>query len=102
MLWMRHYGIINVVNSILNSIELNQTVTNLMVTARSDGYTHGYAECTQYVNDVLRVDWDNSRSATRGVHTSAAHSAAKTECNNLRLPVMDLVIVALQTDDFVA
>ncbi|KAJ0702597.1 hypothetical protein HanPI659440_Chr14g0541511 [Helianthus annuus] len=43
MLWMQHHGIINVANSILNSIDLDQTVANLMVTARSDGYTQGYA-----------------------------------------------------------
>ncbi|KAJ0514962.1 putative transcription factor C3H family [Helianthus annuus] len=102
MLWMRHHGIINVANSILNSIDLDQTVANLMVSARNDGYTQGYAECTQHVNDALRVDWDNSRSATRRVDTGAAHAAAKAEYNNLRLPVMDLVTTALQSDDFVA
>ncbi|MFS7981361.1 putative transcription factor C3H family [Helianthus anomalus] len=107
MLWMRHHGIINVcqppvANSILNSIDLDQTVANVMVTARNDGYTQGYAECTQHVNDALRVDWDNSRSATRRVDTGAAHAAAKAEYNNLRLPVMDLVTTALQSDDFVA
>ncbi|KAM0017673.1 hypothetical protein Hdeb2414_s0027g00690711 [Helianthus debilis subsp. tardiflorus] len=102
MLWIRHHGIINVANSILNSIDLDQPVANLMVTARNDGYTQGYAECTQNVNDALRVDWDNSRSATCRVDTGAAHAAAKAEYNNLRLPVMDLVTTALQSDDFVA
>ncbi|KAF5803576.1 hypothetical protein HanXRQr2_Chr06g0272991 [Helianthus annuus] len=102
MLWMRHHGVINVANSILNSIDLDQTVAHLMVTARSDGYTQGCTECTQHVNDALKVDWDNSRSATRGVDTEAAHAAAKTEYNNLRFPVMDLVTAALQSNDFVA
>ncbi|KAJ0807606.1 hypothetical protein HanOQP8_Chr00c015g0685461 [Helianthus annuus] len=101
MLWMKHHGIINVANSILNSIDLDQTVANLMVAVRNDGYNQGYAECTQHVNDALKVDWDNSRSATRGVDTEAANAAAKTEYNNLRLPVMDLVTAALQSDDFV-
>ncbi|KAM0010203.1 hypothetical protein Hdeb2414_s0079g00779251 [Helianthus debilis subsp. tardiflorus] len=73
MLWKRHHGIIN-----------------------------GYTECTQHVNDALKVDWDNSRSATRGVGTGVAHATAKSEYNNLRLPVMDLVTAALQSDDFVA
>ncbi|KAJ0788417.1 hypothetical protein HanPI659440_Chr05g0191441 [Helianthus annuus] len=95
MLWMRHHGVINVANSILNSIELDQTVSNLMVIARNDGYTQGYAECTQDVTDAFRVDWDNNRSATRRVDTSAAHATAKAEYNNLRLPVMDLVTAAL-------
>ncbi|MFS7919123.1 hypothetical protein Hanom_Chr03g00209151 [Helianthus anomalus] len=54
-----------VVNSILNSIDLDQTVANLMVAARNDGYTQGYAECTQHVTDALRVEGDNSRSASR-------------------------------------
>ncbi|MFS8033928.1 hypothetical protein Hanom_Chr17g01575261 [Helianthus anomalus] len=34
MLWMRHHGIINVANSILKSINLDQTVANLMVIAQ--------------------------------------------------------------------
>ncbi|KAM0041138.1 hypothetical protein Hdeb2414_s0011g00362771 [Helianthus debilis subsp. tardiflorus] len=98
-LWMMHHGIINVANSILNSIDLDQTVTNLMVTARSDGNTQGYTKCTQHVNDTLKVDWDNSRSFTRGVDTGATHATAKIEYNNLCLPVMDLVTAALQSDD---
>ncbi|KAJ0800177.1 hypothetical protein HanPI659440_Chr03g0099991 [Helianthus annuus] len=102
MLWMKHHRIINVANSVLNSIDLDQTVANLMVTAHNDGYTQGYTECTQHVNDALKVDWDNSRSAIHGVDTEAAHAAAKTEYNNLRLPVMDLVVAALESDDFVA
>ncbi|KAF5803463.1 hypothetical protein HanRHA438_Chr06g0280641 [Helianthus annuus] len=67
MLWMKHRRIINVANSVLNSIDLDQTVANLMVTAHNDGYTQGYTECTQHVNNALRVDWDTSRSATQGV-----------------------------------
>ncbi|KAJ0715356.1 hypothetical protein HanPI659440_Chr13g0500171 [Helianthus annuus] len=101
MLWVQHHGIINVANSILNSIDLDQTVTNLMVTAHNDGYTQGYAECSQHVTDTLRVDWDTSRSATRGVDSSATHATAKVEYNNLRLPVMDLVTTALHSKDFV-
>ncbi|XP_035837517.1 uncharacterized protein LOC118485479 [Helianthus annuus] len=102
MLWMRHHGVINVANSILNSIYLDRIVTNLMVTARNDGYTHGYAECTQHVTNALRVYWDNSRSATRGADTGAAHAAAKAEYNNLCLPVMGLITAVLQSDDLVA
>ncbi|KAJ0799876.1 hypothetical protein HanPI659440_Chr03g0096451 [Helianthus annuus] len=90
-----------VANSILNSNDLGQTVANLMVTARSDGYTQGYEECSQHVTNALRVDWDTSRSATRRVDTGAGHAAAKAEYNNLRLPVMDLVTTALQSGDFV-
>ncbi|MFS7948632.1 hypothetical protein Hanom_Chr06g00562141 [Helianthus anomalus] len=59
-----------------------------MVSARNDGYTRGYAECTQHV--------------TRRVDTSAAHAAAKAEYTNLRLLVMDLVAAALQSGDLVA
>ncbi|KAJ0930732.1 hypothetical protein HanPSC8_Chr04g0152791 [Helianthus annuus] len=46
MLWMKHRRIISVANSVLNSNELDQTVTHLLVTARNDGYAQGYAECT--------------------------------------------------------
>ncbi|MFS7919777.1 hypothetical protein Hanom_Chr03g00216671 [Helianthus anomalus] len=125
MLWMKHHGIISlsllilctiliwlcillffclaqVANFVLNSDELDQTVAHLLVTTRNDGYAQGYAECTQHVTNALRVDWDTSRSATHGVDTEAAHAAAKTEYNNLRFPVMDLVTAALQADDFVA
>ncbi|MFS8024433.1 hypothetical protein Hanom_Chr16g01463191 [Helianthus anomalus] len=99
MLWMRYHGVANL---ILNSIDFDQTVSNLMVNARSDRYNQGYAECTQHVNDALKVEWDNNRSSTHGVETGATHGAAKIEYNNLRLPVMDLVSAALQSDDFVA
>ncbi|KAJ0618647.1 hypothetical protein HanPSC8_Chr02g0062691 [Helianthus annuus] len=102
MLWMKHHGIISVANSILNSNELDRTVVRLLVTARNDGYAQGYTECTHHVNNALRVNWDNSRSAMHGVDTEAAHAAAKNEYNNLHLPVMDLVTAALQSDDFVA
>ncbi|MFS7980332.1 hypothetical protein Hanom_Chr10g00938211 [Helianthus anomalus] len=84
MLLIKHHGIISVANPVLNSNELDQS------------------ECTHHVTNALRVDWDTSRSATHGVDTEAAHAAAKTEYNNLRLPVMDLVTDALQADDFVA
>ncbi|KAJ0681057.1 hypothetical protein HanPI659440_Chr16g0631451 [Helianthus annuus] len=101
MLWMQHHGIINVANSVLNSIDLDQTVAHLMVTPRNDGYAQGYAKCTQHVTSALKVDWDTNRSATRGVDTGADHAAAKAGYNNLRLPVMDLVTTALQSEDFV-
>ncbi|MFS7953496.1 hypothetical protein Hanom_Chr07g00619401 [Helianthus anomalus] len=47
----------------------------------------------------LKVDWNDRRSATYGVDTGAAHAAAKTEYNNWRLSVLDLVVVALESDD---
>ncbi|XP_021985627.1 titin homolog [Helianthus annuus] len=84
MLWMPRHGIINVANSILNWIDLDQTVANL-----------------KHITNALRVNWDTSRSATCGVDTGAAHAAAKEEYNNLRLPVMDLVTTALQSEKFV-
>ncbi|MFS7979169.1 hypothetical protein Hanom_Chr10g00924261 [Helianthus anomalus] len=96
MIWMKHHGIINVANSILNSIDYCQ----LDGDRHNDGYTQGYAKCTQDVNDALRVDWDNNRSAMCGVDTGVAYAAAKAEYNNLRLPVMDLVTSALQSEDF--
>ncbi|MFS7985902.1 hypothetical protein Hanom_Chr11g01004141 [Helianthus anomalus] len=102
MLWMKHRRIISVANFVLNSNKLDQTVAHLLVTARNDGYAQGYTECTQHVNNALRVNWDTSRSATHGVDTEAALVAAMTEYNNLHLPVMDLVTVALHADDFVA
>ncbi|KAF5765990.1 hypothetical protein HanRHA438_Chr15g0722271 [Helianthus annuus] len=102
MLWMKHHGIINVANSVLNSVDLDQTVAHLMVTVRNDGYVRGYAECAHHVTNALKVDWDTSKSATCGVDTGAEHAAAKEEYNNLHLPVMDLVTAALQSDNFVA
>ncbi|MFS8006664.1 hypothetical protein Hanom_Chr14g01251921 [Helianthus anomalus] len=79
-----------------------QTVAHLLVAARNDGYAQGYAECSHYVVNALKVDWDTSRSATHGVNTEAAHAAAKTQFNNLQLPVMDLINVVLQSEDRVA
>ncbi|KAJ0561206.1 hypothetical protein HanHA300_Chr06g0220231 [Helianthus annuus] len=90
MLWMQHHRIIN-----------DHTVANLTVTTRNDGYTQGYAECTQHVTNALRVNWDTRRSTTCEVDTGVANAAAKEEYNNLRLPVMDLVTTALQSENFV-
>ncbi|MFS8016892.1 hypothetical protein Hanom_Chr15g01373841 [Helianthus anomalus] len=56
MLWMQHHRIINVANSILNSIDLDQTIANLILTACHVGYVEGYAECTQHVTNALRVN----------------------------------------------
>ncbi|KAJ0715833.1 hypothetical protein HanPI659440_Chr13g0505941 [Helianthus annuus] len=101
MSWMQHHGAINVANFVLNSIDLDKTVVHLMVTARNDGYAQGYAECTHHVTSSLKVDWDTSKSATHGVDTGAEHAAVKEGYNNLRLPVMDLVTTALQSEDCV-
>ncbi|KAJ0490635.1 hypothetical protein HanRHA438_Chr12g0569911 [Helianthus annuus] len=101
MLWLKERGIISVANSVLNADELGETVAHLLVAARNDGYTQGYAECSHHVVNALKVDWDTSRSATHGVDTEAALAAAKTQFNTLQLPVMDLVTVALQSEDFV-
>ena len=86
----------------LNSEELDKTVANLVVAARRDGYAQGYAECSQHVNSALKVTWDDSKSATFGVDTAAALASLKTEFNNLQLPVMELINVALQSDDHMA
>ncbi|KAJ0726258.1 hypothetical protein HanPI659440_Chr12g0468241 [Helianthus annuus] len=92
--------IVQVANSVLNSDELDETVAHLLVAARNDGYAQGYSECSQHVVNALKVDWDTSRSATHGADTEAALAAAKTQFNTFQLPVMDLVIVALQSEDF--
>ncbi|KAJ0520266.1 hypothetical protein HanIR_Chr10g0457471 [Helianthus annuus] len=42
------------------------------------------------------------KSATYGANTSAAFAALKTEFDNLQLPIMDLINVALQSEDHVA
>ncbi|KAF5773955.1 hypothetical protein HanRHA438_Chr13g0605501 [Helianthus annuus] len=102
MLWLKERGIACVAESVLNSEELDKTVARFVVAARNDGYAQGYAECSHHVVNVLKVDWDTSRSATYGVNTNAALAAMKTEFNNLHLPVMDLINVALQTEDHVA
>ncbi|KAJ0616725.1 hypothetical protein HanIR_Chr02g0093701 [Helianthus annuus] len=102
MLWLKDRGIACVAESVLNSEELDKTVAHLVVAAQKDGYAQGYAECSQHVNSALKIDWDTTKSATFGVDTSAAFSALKTEFDNLQLPVMDLINVALQSDDHVA
>ncbi|KAF5811640.1 hypothetical protein HanXRQr2_Chr04g0183711 [Helianthus annuus] len=102
MIWLKEHGISCVAESVLNSEELDKTVARLLIAARSDGFAHGYAECSHHVNNALKVDWDTSRSATHGVNTGAALAALKTEFNNLQLPVMDLINVALQSEDHVA
>ncbi|MFS8008044.1 hypothetical protein Hanom_Chr14g01268051 [Helianthus anomalus] len=91
-----------VAESILNSEELDKTVARLLVVARNDGYAQGYAECSHHVLNALKVDWDTSKFATPGVNTNAALAAAKTEFNNIQLSVMDLINVALPSENHVA
>ncbi|XP_021979643.1 calponin homology domain-containing protein DDB_G0272472-like [Helianthus annuus] len=102
MLWLKERGIACVAESVLNFEELDKTVARVVVAARNDGYAQGYAECSHHVNNALKVGWDTSRSTTHGVNTGAALVAMKTEFNNLQLPVMDLINVALQSEDPVA
>ncbi|KAJ0767391.1 hypothetical protein HanRHA438_Chr03g0111971 [Helianthus annuus] len=106
MTWLKERGIASVAESVLNSEELDKTVARLVVAARNDGYAQGYAECSHHVVNALKVDWDTSRSATHGVNTHgvntyAALVARKTEFNNLQLPVIDLINVSLQSEDYV-
>ncbi|KAJ0771171.1 hypothetical protein HanPI659440_Chr07g0265971 [Helianthus annuus] len=103
MLWLKERGIASVpAELVLNSEELDKTVARLLVAARNDGYAQGYAECSHHVVNALKVDWDTSKSATHGVNTNAALAAAKTEFNDLQLPVMDLINVVLQFEYHVA
>ncbi|XP_021971370.1 calponin homology domain-containing protein DDB_G0272472-like [Helianthus annuus] len=102
MLWLKERGIASVAESVLNSEELDKTVAHLLVAEHNNGYSQGYAEWSHHVVNALKVDWDTSKSATHGVNTEAALVAAKTQFNNLQLPVMDLINVALQSEDHVA
>ncbi|XP_022030257.1 myosin-11-like [Helianthus annuus] len=102
MAWLKDRGIACVAESVLNFKELDKTVAKLVVATRRDGYAQGYAECSHHVNDALKVSWDGSKAATFGVNTAAALASMKTEFNNLQLPVMELINVALQSDDHVA
>ncbi|MFS7995875.1 hypothetical protein Hanom_Chr12g01123191 [Helianthus anomalus] len=101
MLWLKDRGIISLANSVLNSDDLDETVAHLLVATRNDGYAQGYSECSKHVVNALKVNWDTSRSATHGADNEAALAAAKTQFNTLQLPVMDLVTVVLQSEDFV-
>ncbi|KAJ0735265.1 hypothetical protein HanPI659440_Chr11g0430171 [Helianthus annuus] len=101
MTWLKNRGIACVAESVLNSKELDKTVVDLVVAARRDGYAQGYAECSHHVTSALKVTWDDSKSATFGVDTAAALASMKAEFNNLQLPVMELIDVALQSDDLV-
>ncbi|MFS8032100.1 hypothetical protein Hanom_Chr17g01553631 [Helianthus anomalus] len=78
MLWLKERSIASVAESVLNSEELDKKVAHLL------------------------VNWDSSKSATNGVKTKAALAVTKTQFNNLQLPVMDLINVALQSEDHVA
>ncbi|MFS8003426.1 hypothetical protein Hanom_Chr13g01213841 [Helianthus anomalus] len=101
MLWLKERVITSIADSVLNSEELDKTVAHLLVATRNDGYAQGYAECSHHVVNALKVDGETSKSATHGVDTEVALAAAKTQFNTLQLPVMDLITVALQSEDYV-
>ena len=92
---------LQIANSILNSVELDLAVAQVMVTARNDGYAHGYAECVAHVSRALDVTWDNTRAETYGVNTAAAHATAKEEYNKLQIHILSLIEGALPEEDFV-
>ncbi|MFS7894259.1 hypothetical protein Hanom_Chr00s001470g01682601 [Helianthus anomalus] len=66
-----------VAESVRNSEELDKMVAHLLVAARNDGYAQGYAECSHHVVNAL-----------------------KTRFNTLQLPIMDLINVALHSEEF--
>ncbi|MFS7936470.1 hypothetical protein Hanom_Chr05g00415951 [Helianthus anomalus] len=101
MLWLKEREIASVADPVLNSEELDKTVAHLLVAARNDEYAQGYVECSHHVVNTLMVDWDTCRSATHGDDTEASLVVAKTQFNTLQLPIMDLITVALQSEDYV-
>ncbi|KAJ0430692.1 hypothetical protein HanHA300_Chr17g0671881 [Helianthus annuus] len=62
MAWLKERGIACIAKSVLNSEELDKTVAYLVIAARNDRYAQVYAECSQYVNNALKVEWDTSKS----------------------------------------
>ncbi|MFS7959131.1 hypothetical protein Hanom_Chr08g00687041 [Helianthus anomalus] len=97
--WMRTRGVVLVANSILNAGELDLAVAALTDAARAVGHRGGYLECAQHVEEMLGQEFDVSHCSVTD-QADVALTRAESAYDNLTLPVMDLVVEALNKDDW--
>ncbi|KAM0008992.1 hypothetical protein Hdeb2414_s0099g00792631 [Helianthus debilis subsp. tardiflorus] len=97
--WMRSRGVVLVANSVLNAGELDRAVAALKDAARAVGHRRGYLECAQHVEEIFGQEFDVSHCSVTN-QASAELTLAENAYDNLSLPVMDLVVKALEHDDW--
>ncbi|KAF5797462.1 hypothetical protein HanRHA438_Chr07g0291411 [Helianthus annuus] len=95
---MRGRGVVLMANSILNASELDGVVATLINVSRAVGHRGGYLECAQHVEEALGQEFDVSHCSVTD-QDDAALARAKKAYDHLSLPVMDLVVKALEHDD---
>ncbi|MFS8025218.1 hypothetical protein Hanom_Chr16g01472391 [Helianthus anomalus] len=99
--WLQNYGIAHIMNSILNSIELDRAVAALTVASRVVGHCAGDVECTQHVETAFDAQWGTCHCSVNE-QTEEGLRKAEENYDNLSLFVMDLVSEALKHDVYVA
>ncbi|KAJ0865302.1 hypothetical protein HanRHA438_Chr12g0539071 [Helianthus annuus] len=99
--WLRDRGLVLMANSILNAGELDGTVAALIDASRAVGHRGGYLECTQHAEEIFGQEFDISHCSVAD-EPNAALTRAEHAYDHLDLPVMDLIMKALEHDDWCA
>ncbi|KAJ0592353.1 hypothetical protein HanHA300_Chr03g0084061 [Helianthus annuus] len=81
--WMRQFGVVHIVNAILEARENTAVVANVNKRAREAGFKAGYNQCLNDVNALSTKQFTDERCALRGVDTEAAYSATIDAYNGL-------------------
>ncbi|KAJ0726625.1 hypothetical protein HanPI659440_Chr12g0472461 [Helianthus annuus] len=96
---MRDRGVVLVANSILNVGELDGTVAALIDASRAVGHRGGYLECAQHAEEIFGQEFD-TRHCSVADEANAELTRAENAYDHLALPVMDLIMKALEHDDW--
>ncbi|KAF5809703.1 hypothetical protein HanXRQr2_Chr04g0160401 [Helianthus annuus] len=99
--WMRNFGVINIVNTILDAPENTDTVADVVARAREARCKAGYTGCLAQVNVVSVKKFTDEWGALRGVDTEATLSAATEAYDGLIVPALAQIEECLGADDYV-
>ncbi|KAF5813963.1 hypothetical protein HanRHA438_Chr03g0115951 [Helianthus annuus] len=97
---MRHFGVVHIVNAILEAPKNMAAVANVNERAREAGFKAGYNQCLNDVNPFSLRKFTDERCAFHGVDTKAAYSAVVDTYNGLTIPALDRVVACLDGDDY--
>ncbi|KAJ0796019.1 hypothetical protein HanPI659440_Chr04g0157271 [Helianthus annuus] len=99
--WMRNFGVLNIVNAILDAPENTDAVADVVGRAREARYKAGYIECLAQVNVISVKKFIDEWCAMLGVDTEAALSAATEAYDGLIVPPLAQNEECLGADDYV-
>ncbi|KAM0028416.1 hypothetical protein Hdeb2414_s0019g00551341 [Helianthus debilis subsp. tardiflorus] len=99
--WMRNFGVLNIVNTILDAPENMDAVAEVVRRALEVGYKAGYTKCLTHVNAISLKKFTDKRCALRDADTEAAMKTAVEAYNGLIVPAYAQIQECLEVDDHV-